>query len=96
LLWPEVRSALHEAMSRGELSARAALESLQAIEGGPIHQRADARIGRRAWEIADRLGWMKTYDAEYLALADLLGCRIVTLDGGIKDAARRLSIQVAL
>jgi predicted nucleic acid-binding protein len=37
---------------------------------------------------------MKTYDAEYLALAQLLGCRILTLDGGIKDAARRLTIAV--
>ncbi len=35
---------------------------------------------------------MKTYDAEYLALAQLRGCRILTLDGGIKDAARRLAI----
>ncbi len=92
LLWPEVRSALHEAASRGEISSRAALESLRAIESGPIRPRSDARLGQRAWEIADRLGWMKTYDAEYLALAQLLGCRILTLDGGIKDAARRLAI----
>ncbi len=67
---------------------------MHAIESGPIRQRTDARLGQRAWEIADRLGWMKTYDAEYLALAQLLGCRILTLDGGIRDAARRLTIAV--
>jgi len=94
LLWPEVRSALYEAASRGEISSRAARESLRAIESGPIRPRTHARLGRRAWEIADRLGWMKTYDAEYLALAELLGCRILTLDSGIRDAARRLAIAV--
>ena len=81
-------------MARGVIAATAAAESLEALEGGPIRRRADARLGRRAWAIADLLGWMKTYDAEYLALAQLLRCRILTLDGGIKDAALRLSIPV--
>ncbi len=30
--------------------------------------------------MADALGWAKTYDAEYLALAALLRCRLVTVD----------------
>ncbi len=74
--------------------AGTALESLAALEAAPIRQRSDARLGRRAWEIADRLGWMKTYDAEYLALAHLLGCGLVTLDAGLEDAAHRLEIVV--
>ena len=83
-------------MARGHLSARAASESLAALESGRIRQRSDVRLGRRAWEIADLLGWMKTYDAEYLALAQLLGCAVVTLDAGIKDAAKRLSVRVVV
>lgn len=27
-----------------------------------------------AWRIAQQFGWAKTYDAEYLALAKILGC----------------------
>lgn len=94
LLWAEVRSALHESMTRGAIDRTTATESLDALEGGPIRTRTDARVGRRAWTLADRLGWMKTYDAEYLALAQLLECSLITLDAGMKDAARRLAIGV--
>jgi predicted nucleic acid-binding protein len=81
-------------MWRGAITAAVARESLDAFDKSPIRARADARLGARAWAIADRLGWAKTYDAEYLALAELLSCRILTLDNGIRDAAERLAIRV--
>jgi predicted nucleic acid-binding protein len=37
-------------------------------------------LAGEAWRIADELGWAKTYDANYVALARLLGCKLVTLD----------------
>ena len=40
------------------------------------------------------LGWAKTYDAEYLALAALNGCRVVTVDGRLRRAADRLDLVV--
>jgi len=40
--------------------------------------------------IADRLGWTKTYDAEYLALARILKCRLLTTDSKLKSAASRI------
>ena len=92
LLWPEVRSALHEAAWRGEISREHAREVLRRFEEAPIQVRSPARLADRAWDLADRLGWAKTYDAEYLALAALLSCPIATLDGGIDDAAHRLKI----
>ena len=49
-------------------------------------------MAERAWEIADQLGWAKTYDAEYLALAMILDCQIATLDRGTRMAAERLKI----
>jgi predicted nucleic acid-binding protein len=46
----------------------------------------DAVLQRRAWELADRLGWESTYDAEYLALTQLQADAFVTLDA---ELARR-------
>jgi hypothetical protein len=55
---------------------------------------APARAGDLAWRIADELGWAKTYDAEYLALAGVLGCRLVTLDLRLRRGAERLGYVV--
>jgi len=93
LLWSEVRSVLHEAAWRGDLPAEDARAALRNLEASPIQPRSPARLGERAFAIADRLGWAKTYDAEYLALASLLDCPIATLDRGIRLAAERLGIE---
>ena len=37
-------------------------------------------LRRRAWEVADQLGWAETYDAEYIALTHLQADAFVTLD----------------
>ncbi len=47
----------------------------------------DAALQRRAWDVADRLGWTETYDAEYIALTQLQADAFVTLDAKL---ARRV------
>ncbi len=94
LLWPEVRSALHVAMRRGLLDAAEAEESLAALESAPVRERRHQRLGPEAWRIADELGWAKTYDAEYLALASLLNARLATFDRRMLSVADRLGIGV--
>ena len=37
-------------------------------------------LQRRAWELADQLGWASTYDAEYIALTQLQADAFVTLN----------------
>jgi predicted nucleic acid-binding protein len=49
-----------------------------------------------AWRLADVLGWAKTYDAEYVAMARLLGCRLVTLDARLRRGADRLGFVVSV
>ena len=65
LLWSESRSALHEALFRRDISAVQALRTLDALDHAPIRPRTQRRLSRRAWDLANEMGWAKTYDAEY-------------------------------
>jgi predicted nucleic acid-binding protein len=80
LLRSQTLSALHEAVQRGELEADVARERLARIGRMSIRLLGDAVLRRRAWEVADRLGWASTYDAEYVALTQLQGDAFITLD----------------
>ena len=80
LLRSQTLSALHQAVQRGELEADAARERLAHIGRMPIRLLGDAVLRRRAWEVADQLGWAETYDAEYVALTQLQADAFVTLN----------------
>jgi predicted nucleic acid-binding protein len=80
LLRSQTLSALHEAVHRGEVSPAVALERLARIRAMPIRLLGDAVLRRRAWDLAEQLGWPETYDAEYLALTQLQADAFVTLD----------------
>ncbi len=80
LLRSQVLSALHEAVQRGDFPADVARERLGRINRMPIRLLGDAVLRRRAWEVADRLGWPSTYDAEYVALTQLQADAFITLD----------------
>ena len=83
LLRSQTLSALHEAVHRGELPADVARDRLTRIARIPIRLLGDAVLRRRAWDLADRLGWASTYDAEYIALTQLQADAFVTLDEGL-------------
>lgn len=80
LLRSQALSALRKAVREGELSADAARDDLAYVRALKIRLLGDAVLQRRAWEIADRLDWTETYDAEYVALTELQGDAFVTLD----------------
>ena len=94
LLWSEGRSALHEALWRREIPTEEARTALETLEAAPIRPRSHRRLGITAWQFADELGWAKTYDAEYLALARLLRCQLVTLDARLHREAARLGFVI--
>lgn len=93
-MWAEARSSLHEAWWRKDISEQLAIGTLQRLEVAPIRSRAPGGLGRAAWRIAEEFGWAKTYDAEYVALAQLLKCRLVTLDGRLRRRTQALGFVI--
>src|SRR5437762_14342675 len=87
LLRSQTLSALHEAVHGGEIPQEVALDRLTRISALPIRLLGDAVLRRRAWVVAEQLGWAETYDAEYVALTLLQADAFVTLDS---ELARRV------
>lgn len=94
LLWSEVRSVLHQALWRRATTRAHATAAHRRFAEAPIEQLAPPGLGDEAWRVADELGWAKTYDAEYVALARLLDCRLVTLDARLHRGTARLGFVV--
>ena len=86
LLRSQTLSAVRGAVHAGELTADAGLDRLNRVWAIPIRLLGDAVLRRRAFELAEQLGWAETYDAEYLALTQLQADAFVTLD---PELARR-------
>jgi predicted nucleic acid-binding protein len=87
LLRSQTLSALHEAVYGGEIPADVARDRLKRVNALPIRLLGDAVLRRRAWDLAEQLGWAETYDAEYVALTQLQGDALVTTDA---ELARRV------
>lgn len=92
LLRSQTLSALYEAVQRGEIPADVAHHRLTFIGRMPIRLLGDAVLRRRAWDVAQQLGWALTYNAEYVALTQLQADAFVTLD---MDLARSVQGIVA-
>jgi predicted nucleic acid-binding protein len=94
LMWSEAHSVLHERTWRGELDGAHSERARRRLSQADVRTRTHRRLADEAWRIADELGWAKTYDAEYLALASLLRCRLVTVDARLRRGADRLGFVV--
>jgi predicted nucleic acid-binding protein len=94
LMWSETRSTLHHRRAHGNIGHVQAAAAHERLEHAPVRSMTRTRLGATAWRIADDLGWARTHDAEYVALAQLLGCRLVTLDLRLRRGAERLGFVV--
>src|SRR5262249_12072570 len=90
LLRSQTLSALYGAVHRGEIAHDVAREGLRRIGAMPLRLLGDAVLRRRAWEIAEQLGWADTYDAEYVALTQLQADALVTLDAKLARQVKGL------
>lgn len=89
-MWSEALSVLHEAQWRSATSLELSEVARDRLLSSPIGMRQPNNLYDEAWRVAEELGWAKTYDAEYVALARILGCRLLTVDERLRRGAGRL------
>src|SRR5437867_7707213 len=88
LVRSQALAALYEAARRGEISAAEGLERVTRINSLKVRFLGDKVLQRKAWKVADQLGWETTHDAEFVALTQLQADIFVTCDD---DLARTVS-----
>lgn len=87
LLWSEVTAAIRQRVYRNELSAELASRAMTTLRDAPITRVIDEELYADAMALATRMGWAKTYDAEYVALARRLECPLLTADARLARGA---------
>jgi predicted nucleic acid-binding protein len=90
LLRSQTLSLLHETVHRGEIPAGVGRDRLTVINQMKIRYLGDAVLRRRAWDLAERLGRPSTYETEYIALTQLQGDALVTLDPELERLAENV------
>ena len=94
-MWSEVHSVVHEAVWRNQVTTEQAIEIRNAFAELEVEVDKPEGVYEEAWKIADELGWAKTYDAEYVALARMRKCRLVTTDLRLRRGAGRFGMVFA-
>lgn len=87
LLRSEVLAAVRGMCWRREISSPLADLAVDRLLAAPISLVRRAEVLREAYAIARSLGWAKTYDAEYVALARITSSPLLTID---RRLARRV------
>ena len=88
----EVAQALRRYVRDGELSAADAADALESLRALDLQRHAHEPLLDRVWSLRQNLS---AYDAVYVALAEVLGTRLLTCDGRLARApgmARRVEL----
>lgn len=76
----EVGNVLHRRLIRGQITLGRARIAVDLVLGQVVTVDVEPAITQRAIEFADRFDHGASYDAQYLALAEHLGCEVWTSD----------------
>lgn len=79
----EVQSVLRSGVRRGLLDERRARLAWSDLASTPLRRAPHRPLLPRAWELRDNL---TTYDAAYVALAEILGATLLTTDRKLANA----------
>ena len=94
LLRPECTSVIWENVSNGRLTRSDGELLIGELVDLPIAAQPSMDQYRMAFDLAARFGRRKAYDMQYVAVAELAGAELVTLDGGQRQAAMELRLPV--
>lgn len=83
----EVTSVLRELTYRSEVPLARGSEAVSHLGRLPVSYERPGAHAAAAFQLAEQLGWAKTYDAEYVALAMNLEAALVTLDARLRRTA---------
>lgn len=79
----EVAAVIRRQRLRGEVSRQRADFAVGDLVDLPLARRSHRPLLNRCWELRDSV---TVYDAAYVALAELLGCVLLTADGPLTRA----------
>jgi len=88
LLPSELLASLRSLHWRGEISTALTQIALDRVPTMPVDLQRPTGHLQAAWELAEQLGWAKTSDAEYVALARLLDLPLLTVDSRLAHGIR--------
>jgi predicted nucleic acid-binding protein len=94
LMWIEAVSVLHAMLWRRELHRDQIEPMRDRVLSAPVRRVEPDELPYETWRVADQLGWAKTYDANYVALARLLDCRLITVDRRLRRGTERLGFVI--
>lgn len=80
----EVLSTLRRAARGGRLDQRRSGQALEDLAALPLRRVSHLPLVPRVWDLRDSL---TSYDASYVALAEMLACLLLTADAGIGKAS---------
>lgn len=90
ILASEATSTLAQMAFRGDIPRDAARSAMVSAHALGVRLRRPKKLYETAWDLAASLGWAKTYDAEYVALARLDGIPILTIDERLRRGVGHL------